>query len=69
VREGNSSGTAETRLPLEARGVQRILRRIGDEIGVELVDRKSSRNESDREWARRRGFSMRTLAGDDDAER
>jgi hypothetical protein len=69
VKEGNSSGTAETRLPLEARGVQRILRRIGDEIGVELVDRKSSRNESDREWARRRGFSMRTLAGDDDAER
>jgi hypothetical protein len=69
VKEGNSSGTAETRLPLEARGVQRILRRIGDEIGVELVDRKSSRNESDREWARRRGFSMRTLAGDDDAKR
>jgi hypothetical protein len=67
VKEGNSSGTAETRLPLEARGVQRILRRIGDEIGVELVDRKSSRNESDRDWARRRGFSMRTLVGDDDA--
>jgi hypothetical protein len=68
VKEGNSSGTADTRSPLEARGVQRILRGIGDEIGLELVERKSSRVENDREWARRRGFAMRTLAGDDNAE-
>jgi hypothetical protein len=62
TKEGSSAGTAEEREPLRMRGVQRILRAVGDEIRVELIERKSSWNpEDDAEWARRRGLVLRPL--------
>ncbi len=62
TKEGNSAGTAEQREPLGPRGVQRILRKVGNEIGVELIERKSSWTvEDDAEWARRRGLVLRVL--------
>ena len=47
---------------MTARGVQRVLRAVGDEIGVDLVGRKSDWGlEDDRTWARRVGLVLRTL--------
>lgn len=44
------------------RGVQRVLRAVGDEIGVDLVGRKSDWGfENDRTWARRVGLVLRPL--------
>lgn len=47
---------------MTARGVQRVLRAVGDEIGVDLVGRKSDwAAEDDRSWARRVGLVLRPL--------
>jgi hypothetical protein len=60
--DDRSGGSRQTATPLAGRGAQRILRRIGNLIGLELVERKSEpAREDDETWARRRGLSLRFL--------
>lgn len=48
--------------PLTAAGTQRLLRQLGNQLGVTLIERKASRAvEDDAKWGQRRGLSLRSL--------